>query len=709
MKLISLELQGFKAFAKPAFVDLNADAAIIVATNGQGKTSLFDSILWCLTGKIPRLGDEPEIISKYSDTGMARVSVALRGSDRTEYRITRSFDGSRQQLAFTVGDGRPMQGSGATQAILEHLWPNALVTKDGIAALTSALIRGVYLQQDRVREFIEAPDDKERFNAISELVGIGRVTELQVQLENAKRTWVRISNERDEELQPVRAKLASLNSQLADLSSRAKDAANLEGQWNAWWKKTSSILPGTEKRPDVRDNSASTALGTTLQDLQALQNLASRRVSMTKELSRELAARAPAKSLNLKHLDDELKKASLALETARKRLEAAQKKAATLRRKQTEARESEAELRSLAELALRHLTSKCPVCDQSINLKATKGRLTRLITASSSIEESSDTSVSKYAATLELREQQYAQMSTQLKRAQDQTRQQQAWEAEVNSRLKELNISPDPNTDIGAVIRNELASLKARASTIALQIKTGEELSLTMVLASELAKRRELEASCRDLEKQLREAEADLNQRANASKLAGDILDAMRDASADLVGEELKSIGPIVQRVYATADPHPAFSEVGFIEAMGRRGRVATLVRDPEFKVESRWPWAILSSSQANVLAVAVFLAFSIGMDNLPISAAILDDPLQSLDDLNLLGLVDFLRRLKDSRQLLISTHEPRFGSLLTRKLRPIRDSQRTTLVKLLDWTREGPKITQEDVARKSEYVQSVA
>ena len=74
-----------------------------------------------------------------------------------------------------------------------------------------------------------------------------------------------------------------------------------------------------------------------------------------------------------------------------------------------------------------------------------------------------------------------------------------------------------------------------------------------------------------------------------------------------------------------------------------------------------------------------------------------LDDPLQSLDDLNLLGLVDVLRHVKDQRQMFISTHERRFGSLLRRKLRPVEPGQRTRVIEISDWSREGPIINQYD------------
>jgi hypothetical protein len=51
-----------------------------------------------------------------------------------------------------------------------------------------------------------------------------------------------------------------------------------------------------------------------------------------------------------------------------------------------------------------------------------------------------------------------------------------------------------------------------------------------------------------------------------------------------------------------------------------------------------------LSSSQLNVLAVSAFLALNPGVETLPLNAVALDDPLQSLDDVNLLSLIDLPR-----------------------------------------------------------------
>jgi hypothetical protein len=106
-----------------------------------------------------------------------------------------------------------------------------------------------------------------------------------------------------------------------------------------------------------------------------------------------------------------------------------------------------------------------------------------------------------------------------------------------------------------------------------------------------------------------------------------------------------------------------------------------------------------LNSQHGTVdLAVSVFLALNIGIAKPSLPIAILDDPLQSLDDINLLGLVDLFRRAKDRRQFFVSTHDARFGELLARKLRPQTKSGRTVIIDLEGWNRTGPRVTIRDV-----------
>jgi DNA repair exonuclease SbcCD ATPase subunit len=96
MRLLSLELAGFRGFATKQIFDLAADAIIVVGANGNGKTSLFDAVLWAITGRIPRLGSDDSLLAcRFSETGQTRVVLRLGQTDgSSQLTVTRVFDGT---------------------------------------------------------------------------------------------------------------------------------------------------------------------------------------------------------------------------------------------------------------------------------------------------------------------------------------------------------------------------------------------------------------------------------------------------------------------------------------------------------------------------------------------------------------------------------------------------------------------------------------
>src|SRR5271154_6150423 len=102
MRLLSIELSGFRGFAQKREFDLDADAIVVIGANGHGKTSLFDGILWALSGRLPRLkNDDSSLVSFYSETGQARVALRLRDErDKRLFTLTRSFDGKEGRVTL---------------------------------------------------------------------------------------------------------------------------------------------------------------------------------------------------------------------------------------------------------------------------------------------------------------------------------------------------------------------------------------------------------------------------------------------------------------------------------------------------------------------------------------------------------------------------------------------------------------------------------
>ena len=89
MRLSSVVISGFRGFSETLTLDLSADVILVHGPNGTGKTSLFDAVLWAITGRVARLDAAQAVISKYAEFGEARVELELLVPDGTRLVVRR--------------------------------------------------------------------------------------------------------------------------------------------------------------------------------------------------------------------------------------------------------------------------------------------------------------------------------------------------------------------------------------------------------------------------------------------------------------------------------------------------------------------------------------------------------------------------------------------------------------------------------------------
>jgi|HubBroStandDraft_6_1064221.scaffolds.fasta_scaffold01228_2 DNA repair exonuclease SbcCD ATPase subunit len=695
MRIVELELSGFRGFSTTIKFDLDADTVLVIAQNGQGKTSIFDAILWGLSGSVSRLGTEDsKLLSLYSTSGEMYVRLTLRDTDGSLIHLTRSFDGKQQRLMFEINK-ETYREVGATAKLLEALWPAALTTDDPNLSLSLALTRGVYLQQDLVRHFIESQTEQDRFTAISDLLGTGQITALQVQLDNARSAWSRVTNDLLDEARLKRNRILSLESQIAKVSGFSASEGPIDIQWENWIRHVGALGVELGQLASFDSSDAPLAIDSILKQLQVKRNSAERSKTLAMQLMTDLKAHSepflPDENESNKTMSD----LQMELETARSVLQETQESAAEERRNQVIRRQSFEELKSLAELALRHLGTKCPVCDQDYDKEATTLRLQRLAESSqSSREPIAQTAIHELAARVERLERTIAAAQAEQSRFSNIRLTHLAWLSDRDRRLRELGIDPTKVAAPTDEVEGILKMLSEDCENLRKAQDQGEALALNIARSSEAARKAEIDKELLAAQSEMGTFDEMLRSRQRTSELATEILDALRESSTEFVDAELKRIEPLLQRIYARIDPHPAFRSVKFLTSfVHRRGRLSMSILDPPAQVSSGSPELVLSSSQINALAISVFLALNIGISRLPLQVAMLDDPLQSLDDINLLGVIDLLRRVKNTRQLLVSTHDARFGDLLARKLRPISAKDRTQVIEIGGWTRQGPSM----------------
>lgn len=698
MRLRAVEIAEFRGFAESQRIEFDPNVTVVHGANGAGKTSLFDSILWALAGSIPRLpeGHEEDVLSKYGDSGLARVRVELESASGRALAVTRTSDGTKSSLTVEDG-GDTRRGADAQVALIGAMWPTGGLLEADEAAWSRALTRSVYLQQDDVRRFVESDSDSERFDVVAELLGVGRVTDLQHQLERQRQQWSKVSNERRAALEAERGRLAQNQSRLTSL--REGPAPSLD-TWHDFRARTRAILPEVRLSPKPDATSAAQELDTAVRALESSALTARRRSdSATMALTTLAGLRAavvppPAEEATLA---SRLARLDAAIQADRQALSDAQTRAAAERARLIAEHEAAEEQRALAALALRHLGERCPVCDQDYNRSATERRLRAFTEATEVPTAAGPGEIKRIAQRLAADEGKRVEIAARLDELKRLRQQRDVLEAEVAAQLAQLDVSLSRNTE------SKLSDIAQRASEQEKAAKSlvdaGHRLALDLArLGDRSAMARLEEASATSVATISRE-ELALAARDKAGELASNIIEGLRNAADDIVSRQVAAMSPLLDRIYARIDPHPSFRSISLTAKTWRgRGRLIPRVSDSDRSVASDTPAVVLSSSQLNAVALSLFLTLNLGVREPPTSFVLLDDPLQSLDEINLLGVVDLLRRCKARRQLVISTHDRRFASLLQRKLRPVGAGESLVILRLDEWTRTGPRIRSVEV-----------
>lgn len=703
MRIRSLDIKGFRAFSGETQFDLDGDIVLVAGVNGQGKTSLFDAILWALTGEISRLKSRGSIVSLYSSSGEAQVRVTIASPNGQDILVTRRSDGQSDRLLVQEGDDS-YQGKEAEFELIQRLWPEGATANDPRSAMRVALERGVYLQQDVLTDFLTADSDNERFNAVSEIMGAGLVTELQTSLENSRRAWSRATNQMKPRIEEAEERRSRIEAQLKDFSDAGSVVSVNSNTWTAWWTQVGHLGVSNANTPRVDSSDAHAAVDVAMAELRAIRISRERRGERLRELG-EAIQEMPSTPLELDELHQAAEESNRALVAAQETLSEAEATVSEIRRRQTESRFEQDELRILAEVALRHLGEHCPVCQQTYDKEATRQRLDSLVSSATSIlvglAFAGTPDLVQLAVDVQSKENEASVAASVLQNAQRQERARAEIHERVHYGLSELSIDIPSGSEAASEIEAELERINQDLETLAALRSQGEGIALSLARAGQLTRKAELEQELIQVNNELGSGRREITIREETGELISNMIRSLREASSDLVESELKRLDGLLQRIYTTADPHPEFRVVRLLSSMRQgHGTLFAEVEDPIRALRKDNPRAFLSSSQLNVLAVSVFLALNLGMPKLPLRVAMLDDPLQSLDDLNLLGLIDLLKRTREQRQLMMSTHDRRFASLLDRKLRPVSDSQRTIHVELSGWTSEGPVANQYDIQR---------
>ena len=131
----------------------------------------------------------------------------------------------------------------------------------------------------------------------------------------------------------------------------------------------------------------------------------------------------------------------------------------------------------------------------------------------------------------------------------------------------------------------------------------------------------------------------------------------------------------IINKLYNTIDPHPEYKKISFeCDFSLKDPRLSVLMYSEKDDHDSIVPNLYFSTAQINILSFCIFMAkalFAKTEKNEDLGCIFIDDPVQALDDINILSMIDLLRNVAFSldKQIVITTHDKDFFELMKMKV----------------------------------------
>jgi DNA repair exonuclease SbcCD ATPase subunit len=690
-----VSIENFRGFRAEQTIDLRASATIVSGSNGKGKTSFFDALQWLLVGSLSRLANLANrrsgeyVVNVFADPGaQAKVSAELHLDERI---VTLTRIGDHRETVLHWAEGQQTFSAGqAEQALCEAL------LGDPEMSLKDTLLTSGVLQQDVVRAVLE-DEPKNRYRHMATLLGLEEIAGFEDDAKRQSDDQGRLAKRVREDHAAAEQRLRSAEVDLARVQQRLGSQPELiqaKLHLEAELSKTATSFEINELPSQAAD---AVALVQVARGVRATAD----RLLAEDAVLREREASLPTADAKRLEMTQSAEEAAVT-----EQVEAQRAFEQTLKLQQ-EAERRASHLTELATLAIPLLGKSCPVCEQPIDAGGVEAHLRELIEASGEdlpvLVKATETSKQRVVSldeSVKIVKGQREELQSALKQAAQVAAARRRWRMDCEELASSSALlRRDAKDEVASAKIDALTQVRVSADQLAATAEQLASLLGTSGLAEEVERQR-------DQVKILRQTVSELaDQAARVSQLAEEARTLSEAATRAITGvtrDRFASLQPLVDDIFARLAPHPAFTALGFEMGVSYRAGVADpFVKDPESGV-TRDPLLVLSSSQANVAALTYFLALSWAADAGALPFLLLDDPLQSMDDVNALGFSDLCRHIRRRRQLVVSTHEERLASLLERKLTPRSSEARTRVVRFTGWDREGPTIEQVDLEPES-------
>jgi len=703
--ITKVKIKGFRGFTIEQEFDLSTPVTILFGENGKGKSSLLNSIEWCLFGKEcvgtntgirERIDWEVKNRNNNVDSCIVELEIKKDGSMCT---IKREYSGRRRdsEISFQTGN-ETLRGEEAEKRLRELI--NRYSFKDFLSS--------VYQHQEVVRFFITQKPE-ERNDAIDRLLGLTEYRNIMDGIKKAEIKGENLENEIDNLLKQIKAKIDVYQTQIKEKEETLKSKGFREDEIS---DRGAEDLADTIKR-DLKDFSVSVNLNlsedfntVTTSEISSFSESAKREITRLRsempDVKRQTEIYQRINELNKdltehKDVQNDIKELKRILEEFVQSNGRIEKLEEQKKNSEKDLKEKEREkdrinlLGAIIERAIDYLKSDivtnkdmCPVCgSEKENLlqflegeyiRSYKGQLeviNREIESKRNELKKIEDLISEYKKIEERKlkaEERYKHVCGNIRNK---------WNISERDDIEtRLNHLLNENERMSKEIQELVNKRQEELSKIENRIKDLLEVHEILKLRSQREKARAIEGTedFGKLQKKVEEFKRLATQ-------VEDIVSAVRRATQEEAKDKINAVKGKVDEYFKKMTKHPMISKLDLrVEEDRRTGGNSYNFKDQHGKDII----PILSQGNMNALALSIFLALT-ASGNSPFGFLMFDDPSQSLGSTEKREFINILNEIAEQKDLVISTMDREFFDLIKEHL-----TRQKIIYKFEDWSQDG-------------------
>jgi len=702
-----VKIRGFRGFTDEQEFDFSSPITILFGENGKGKSSLLNSIEWCLfgnecIGKDTGIRERVDWEVKNRNTKECYVELELKEND-SEYKIKRTLKGKeKDELSIIWSDGKTIQGEDAKRKLVK-------LTKN---FSFKDFLTSIYQHQEVIRFFL-IQEPKDRNEAIDRLLGLSEYRNIIDGINRAEIKGEILQNEIDKMSEKIKTRIEVWQQQIEEKKRELNNkeiqdneisvdgtrnlAVNIKKSLKEFSQDINLSLTETFLKIDESDfnefcrlaKQEITRLRSEMPDIKKQKEIFEKISKIEKDLSNYNSVQAVFNEKN-KLFQDFIQKNGKIDELEKKKIS----KENEIKEKENE-KEKFSLLAVIIEKTIKYLKSDmvtrretCPVCGTE-----KEGLLDQL---EKDYQE-------KYKEALEEINKELEEKKNELKKIEDlisEHRKKEEDKIKFEREFKKVSESIrniwgiSERENIEKWLNNFKNTYEGELKAVEITVKEKQErlnkieenidnlskIHEVLKLESQMEKARNIEGSD-DWQKLQNKAD---EFKKFAQKIE-DIISTVKQASTAEAKNKIESVKEKIGEYFKDITKHPMISQVNFEVSDDKR----TGGNSYEFKNHDGGNIIpILSQGNLNALALSIFLALAQSQDS-PFKFLIFDDPSQSLGSSEKEEFCKILNEIAEQRSLIISTMDKEFYEKLKDKI-----LKQERIYEFKNWTpTKGPEV----------------